>query len=104
MEITQNYSKLNLWKASHFSQTCYINVYIAKDIKAKSDVLSVFNAIQRKVSRSKAIWLDVKKSREYKTQMHFNAGGPGKSPPHFRGKKRLRSGVRARSDWSALRQ
>ena len=65
LEMTQNYSKLNLWKGSYFSKTCYYHVHIAEDIKTKSDV-SVFNTIQRKVSYCKAIRLDFKQSREYK--------------------------------------
>lgn len=28
--------------------------------------------------------------------MHFSAGADGETPPHFRGKKRLRSGARVR--------
>lgn len=54
--------------------------------------------IQFKEICSKAIRLDFKQSREYKNQMHFSIDGDGKSPPHFRGKKRLQSWARVRSD------
>lgn len=62
------------------------------------------NAVQKQVSCCKAIRLDVKENREYKTLMQFKAGGAGKRPPHFRVKKRLGSGARFRSNWSVLRQ
>ena len=62
----------------------------------------VFNAIQRQVSCWKETRLYVEWSREYKSQIHFNTGGVGKSPPHFRSKKRLISGVRVKNNCSIL--